>query len=162
MADKKLLLRVSVKLMAWVGIAFIVYILFSGLMGNDNDASQAEILLLDITDLKPGHIKYFPVDRRNVLVLFRTEQMIRELQGSSANRADEELRSVIPEYFVAYAYDPFYGCNVEMAEGFLQSVCVDVKYDFAGKVYQSDKSAVDLIVPEYEIIAGKFIKLHLN
>ena len=162
MADKKLLLRVSVKLMAWIGIAFVIYVLFSGLLRHENDAAKPEALLLDIRELKPGAIKYFSVDRRNVLVLYRTEEMISELKRAGKNKTDRIFRSVVPEYFVAYAYDPFYGCNLKKMEKYFQSICVDVKYDFSGKVYKSAKSDKDLIVPEYEIIAGDVIKLYLD
>lgn len=163
MTDKKLLLRVSIKLMFFISFVFVTYILFSGLSTNEKEVSGAKILQLDISDLEPGDIKYFSIDSRKILVLFRTESMAQELKKTMPEREDGFVfRSMVPEYFVAFAYDPFYGCPVEMGDGFFKASCVDVKYDFSGRVYQSTQADSDLVVPNYEVVSGKFITLFLD
>ena len=159
MKDKKLLLRVGIKLMSLVALLFLLYILFAGMAGNDDDAESVTEIHFDISGLKPGDIKYFPVDSREILVLYRTKEMIGRLLQQSSASPRQSLRSATPEYFVAYAYDPVYGCKIKLQQSVLKPVCIDVQYDLSGRVLKNARTDQDLLVPKYEIDDGKILRL---
>ncbi len=147
MKDKKLLLRVVFKLMSLAGLGFVIYILFAGFIGADKDES---IIYIDISKISKGEVNYFEVINKKLLVLRRTEAMLNQLPHQNS------------EYFIAYAYDPVFGCAVEFINNYFKSVCVDIKYDLAGRVYKNSRSARNLIEPEYKFSGSGQVVILVN
>ena len=147
MKDKKLLLRVVFKLMSLAGLGFVIYILLAGFIDNDKNES---IIYIDISKINKGKVDYFDVMNKKLLVLRRTEAMLSKLPLQNK------------EYFIAYAYDPVFGCAVELVNDYFKSVCVDIKYDLAGRVYKNNRSARNLIVPEYKFVGPKLVTIQSN
>jgi len=146
MKDKKLLLRVVLKLMGLTGLGFVVYILFAGFVSNDDK----NIVYIDISKVREGKVEYFDVLNKKILVLHRTESMLEKLAYKKS------------EFFIAYAYDPIFGCAVEFFGEYFKSVCVDIKYDLAGQVYETNRSARNLIVPEHKLLESNQVMIWSN
>jgi len=167
----KLVYRLIVKLMAITGIVFVAYMFSAAFIADDSDPA---FVFIDIKDIKPGEVKYFSVNGFKVLVLKRTELMIEEIKNSKEegfifesgqNLSDEmnaRFRSLEENMFVAYAYDPFYGCDIELKNSIFKSVCVDARYNLVGRAIRGSKAQANLIVPSYQVAGESGIKLKLN
>ena len=162
MLDKKTTLRLALKLMSLMGLGFLAYILLAGLIGDD--VSEQVSVVIDITDLKSGEVKYYSIERGKLLVLKRTSEMIadlteNQLMDTYGFKAEQNLpvtmhpvfRSVGEDVFVAYSFDPFYRCDIEFNETYFKSTCIDVTYNLAGRVYKGRHAQGNLIVPVYQI-----------
>jgi hypothetical protein len=174
MTDKKIILRVAFKLMAATAILTLVYIFMAGLFTSPNTNRSASILRIDISAIQAGDIQYFDVGNKKLLVLHRSHAMLARIDKNSAHlfsraaannladNMDERYRSLIPEYFIAYAYEPFYGCAVSLANDVFIPVCINLKYDLSGRVYKHRRAEENLIVPSYELERDVKNKIHLR
>ncbi len=172
MPDRKTSLRIALKLMAIAGICSVMYVFFAGLF--DWRDSESTYVLIDISDLKPGEVKQFSVSTGKLLVLKRTEQMIRRLLDSKedeyafaaeqnlANEMQSVFRSKQESLFIAYGIDPFYRCDIEYTGISFKSVCVNAEYNLAGRAYKGDFAQGNLIVPAYSLQADGKVKLMLE
>lgn len=173
MADRKAGLRIATKLMAILGLSFVIYVLMAGLMTDSH--KQPANIVIDIAALKPGVVGYFDSPSGRILVLKRTESMIAEMEqnqwtGDYAYEAEQNLaenmhpvfRSAEKELFVAYAIDPFFRCEVEFTGLIFKSICVDVDYNLAGRAYRGSHSQGNLIVPAYQLLSAERLKVMLD
>lgn len=167
MAGTKQILRVIVKLMALIGLALFGYAFLSGLQVTEPGDKVAAQVELDLADIHPGELKLYPLGRRTLLVLHRTPAMLEAIARQQATQLlahdsesnqpagmDRRFRSQQEKYFVAYAMDPFYGCAIEFEDAMFKSVCVNARYDLAGRAYKQSQAQANMIVPDYEIAAG--------
>ena len=174
MTDKKLLLRVMLKLMAISAIIVVSYVLLVSLINNREFSGDSASVRIDVSDIEPGKVKYFSVYGRRLMVLHRNEEMIKQIdtrkeslfkESSQVNLADnlnEKYRSYSAQYFVAYAYDPFYGCEVKLSGNELRPVCVKLSYDLTGRIYQSSRAETNLIVPLHNVEATGHINIYAD
>lgn len=174
MINKKLILRVGFKLMTIIAVISLGYVFFSGLSYERNTGKEVDVMRLDIANIKPGEVKYFNVGDRKLLILHRSREMLDKIEkredrlfkeSSSSNLAEGmniRFRSMAETYLVAYAYDPFYGCEVQLSEDVFIPVCVDIKYDLTGRVYTSRRAEENLIVPNYEVQSDRYIDVYMN
>ena len=162
MADRKQYLRVATKLMSLFGVGVLVYAFMAGLISN-GESEQANVVI-DVADLQAGTAKVYSIATGKLLVLKRTRAMISALEAnddSGVYAFDEKqnladgmnplFRSVTKELFVAYGIDPFYRCDIEFTGTAFRSVCIDVNYNLAGRVYKGRHAQGNLIVPDYEL-----------
>ena len=163
MKDNRLILRVVMKIMALVGVGFLLYVLFSGLFVSQQPVNS--VGLIELSGIAPGSVSYYQLERRRLLVLWRDADQLNAISGHDAQLydsgsagnmpagLDKTYRSYLPEYFVAYAYDPYYGCDIRFNQQVqrFQAVCANVEYDLAGRVYKGSAVQQNLIVPDYEI-----------
>jgi hypothetical protein len=173
MKDKKLILRVAIKLMTIIAISSVLYVFFSGLMNNKSEKGLS-VVQIDVSEMKPGDVKFFNGFNKKLLVLYRSADMLAELDKTdndllkdiSTNKLPDKLnnqyRSFSPEYFVAYAYDPFYGCEIKLSGYSFVPVCINLKYDLAGRVYKSSRAEENMIVPEHNMKSGMMINVYNN
>ena len=161
MIDKRLVLRVTIKFMSLAVIGFFLFVFLNGLLVDEN--KQAAGITVDISDVKPGDYKVVDNGQRKILLLHRTPSQLSTISNLNEELYDADsardlpsdfsvvYRSVKPELFVAFAYDPFFGCGVEIdiAVEQINSICSSVKYDFSGRVYKGSVSQSNLIVPDY-------------
>ena len=170
MIDRKQNLRIATKLMSLLGIGFLVYALMMGLF-SDGESKQANVVI-NVADLQPGTVKVYSVPKGKLLVLKRSQAMISELEENAnsalyafkakqnlADAMDAVFRSKSKELFVAYGIDPFYRCDIEFTGSAFKSVCVDVNYNLAGRVYKGRHAEGNLIVPDYELMTGSKLML---
>ncbi len=168
-------LRVAVKLMMLIALAYAFVVLFSSFMTTQPGEKSYQSKQIDASSLEPGQMDLFNWNGRPVLVFRRTAKQILQLQqqadtllqdadSASSNQpsfARDKLRSRHPEWFVAIASGTDLNCNVGwLAEsdalfkgaswpgGFVDS-CRGSRYDMAGRVYKGQNARRNLAVPEY-------------
>ena len=124
---------------------FMLYVFFVGLIG---ESDEVESVLVDISGIKPGDVKLYRVGKRKLLVLHRSTEQI-ALLNNVGRQNNVIYRSVRPQYFLAWAYDPFFGCDLEYLQNSFKAICVSNYYDLAGRLLNGDASARELIVPDY-------------
>jgi hypothetical protein len=146
MKDKRLLLRVIFKLMSFVGLGFVIYMLFSGFFDDENTS----VIYINVSKINKGEVNYFSIENKKLLVLHRIDA----LKNKNPHKTSE--------YFIAYAYDPVYGCAIEFKGEYFKSVCIDIKYDLQGRVYENTRSARDLILPKYNFIDAYTVAVEIN
>ncbi len=147
--------------MTAVAVGVIVYVLFSGLFSNQG--TEREIVHIDVSAIKPGETRLFNAFNKKLLILHRNSAMINMLDSDNskllkdvstddlADNLNKKYRSFLPKYFVAYAYDPFYGCEIKLSADVFIPVCIDLKYDLSGRVYRSSRAEENLIVPRHDV-----------
>ena len=137
---------------------FLLYVFFVGLVG---DANEDETVRLDVSTIAPGNVEFFNVGKRRLLVLHRSPEQIAVLENAN-QQTNAIYRSVHPQYFVAWAHDPFFGCAIEYKQNSFKAICVNNNYDLAGRVLKGDASASDLIVPDYQFVDADRISMTIN
>ena len=162
------------KLMALTTVVVIVYVLFYGMLGRDDVKRGALLLRVDVSAIKPGEIKYFNVLNKKLLVLHRSDDMLEQLDRSDTgllkdtstddlvNNMNATYRSFTPRYFVAYAYDAFYGCDIKFEKMLFIPLCIDLKYDLAWRVFKSRRAETNLIVPAHDMQSKTHIRIYAD
>ena len=105
---------------------------------------------------------YLRQDNFTVVVIHRSDEMMRKLRQSGLELQDaesslsrqpeyakNELRSRYPEYYVSYAMGTDLGCPLRTIEKQLQETCSNARYDFAGRALQGDNQYQNLRIPNY-------------
>ncbi|MFA7096342.1 MAG: hypothetical protein WC383_07615 [Gammaproteobacteria bacterium] len=170
-APRRVWLRVPVKLMALAGLAVVGLVLLSSLFSTE--AERIEPLALDLRSLAPGEIRFDHWNRRRVLVLHRTPDMLRTVQNGDGlldpeskrsrqpDAARNPHRSLRPEYFVAIAHGTDLGCELEFVPqgdphggwpGGFRDRCRGSRYDFAGRVYEGQEAYRNLEIPPHRYL----------
>lgn len=172
--DKKLILRVLLKLMTAILVIAVSYVFISALSDNQGNNKTASSKRIDVSAIKPGEVKYFTAFNKKILVLYRTDVMLKQLDEADvsllkrisaddlADNMNATYRSITPRYFVAYAYDPFYGCEIRLSDKGLSPVCIDLKYDWSGRVYKSRRAEDNLKVPRYDVESEAWIRIYVD
>lgn len=174
--QRRLKLRVAIKLMLYLGFAGIAYVFLSAFLSGNSDGPGVPSLKVDIADIEPGQANFLTWEGRPVLVYRRTDEDIVKLRTSDARIRDPDsasseqpefaqnaMRSQSADYFVAIALGTGQGCTVELVPasgelfqgqpwvgGFLDS-CGQDRYDLAGRVYEDQYAGKNLRVPQYTI-----------
>jgi ubiquinol-cytochrome c reductase iron-sulfur subunit len=172
--DKRSTLKIGVIAGLIVGLLFVSYIFIVSLSPSSAARSNATITI-DISELKPGQIKkYSQSEIAPVMVLRRSREDINRLQKLEdalrdpwSNESEQPVyvknpyRSIKPEYFVAYAYEPRLGVGVTYHDKLLPSEWYeDIKwyggfhenydgalFDKAGRVYKKYGHWDELNIP---------------
>ena len=174
--QRRLKLRVAIKLMLYLGFAGIAYVFLSAFLSGNREVPNVPSLRVDIADMEAGQANFLTWEGRPVLIYRRTDQDIVQLRTSDErirdpNSAASEqpefaqnaMRSQSADFFVAIALGTGQGCTVELlpasAEpfqgqpwggGFLDS-CGQDRYDLAGRVYANQYARENLRVPKHII-----------
>jgi len=126
MIEKRLLLRVTIKLCIAATAIGIVYIFIAGFFESSEFKDKPQYTF-SVSSLKNNSHVYFKTDRRELLVI-------------KSNDA----------YSVFWAHDPLYGCRLEFIDTIIKPVCIDIEYGLDGV---SSKTNQTLDSPEYNITA---------
>ena len=126
MIEKRLLLRVTIKLCIASTVIGIVYIFIAGLFGQSGTTDKTQYSF-SVSTLKNNSHIYFKTDRRELLVIKSNGQ-----------------------YSVFWSHDPLYGCKLEFINSVIKPVCIDIEYGLDGF---SSKTNQKLDGPEYNITA---------
>jgi len=130
MTDKRLLLRVAVKIMSLIGLLFVAGIFVAGLLPEQQPVKTA---VIDVSSVEVGAVAFFKPGRRRILVVN---------SGGDAGTHP---------YFVAYAQDTVYGCELQLdaAAAVLRATCADVEYDLQGRLLKGTRDHQNLSSPDY-------------
>ena len=174
--QRRLKLRVAIKLMLYLGFAGIAYVFLSAFMSGDGEVQNVPSMRVDIADIEPGQANFLTWEGRPVLVYRRTDEDIVKLRTADSRIRDPDsdaseqpdfaqnaMRSQSADYFVAIAIGTGQGCTVELIPastepfqgqpwggGFLDS-CGQDRYDLAGRVYSDQYAGKNLRVPQYTV-----------
>lgn len=131
---------------------------------------------VDLDDLKPGEVKTVRWLGRNVMILKRNQSMLAHIDRTSdlkdprsvdsvqPEAATNRWRSLVPDYFVAYANCTHLGCEVtasgvnEAGVGF-ECPCHHSEYDYAGRIKKGSVAPLNMEVPNYRLLSGNLIRL---
>lgn len=181
-AARRLKLRVVAKLMAYVGVAGMIYVLVSAIRSGDGDVPDVPSLKVAIGDMSRGEIRFLTWEGRPVVVYRRQNDDIRNLRepddrlvdpGSAKSEQPDayvnDYRSISPDWFVAIALGTDLGCSIDYLPadripfqdgpwngGFVDS-CRSARYDLAGRVYEGQYATRNLVVPQYSISSDTLI-----
>lgn len=126
MIEKRLLLRVAIKLCIASTVIGIVYIFIVGLFGQSGTIDKPQYSF-SLSSLKNNSHAYFKTERRELLIIKSTGK-----------------------YSVFWANDPLYGCRLEVIDSVIKPVCIDIEYGLDGTSSQTNQT---LDSPEYNITA---------
>ena len=132
--NKRSALKIGVLTGLIAGLLFVSYIFLASLSPSSAARSNATITI-DISELKLGEIKkYSQSEIAPVMVLRRSMEDIKRLQELEeylrdpwSNESEQpeyvknQYRSIKPEYFIAYAYEPRLGVGVTYHDNVLPS-----------------------------------------
>ncbi|MFK8082232.1 MAG: hypothetical protein AB8B97_18245 [Granulosicoccus sp.] len=163
-------------MMMYIGFAGVVYVFISALMSGDGEVPSVPSLRVEIAHVQPGETDFLTWQGRPVVVYRRQMADVAKLRSEDSRLRDPNsalseqpafaqnaMRSVSPDYFVAIALGTGQGCTVEFLPaaddlfqgrswdgGFMDS-CGKDRYDLAGRVYAGQYATRNLKVPPYAI-----------
>jgi len=126
MLEKRLLLRVVIKLCIASTAIGIVYVFIAGFFEPAGFTDKPQYTF-SVSSLKNDSHVYFKTERRELLVI-------------KSNDA----------YSVFWAHDPLYGCKLEFVGSIIKPVCIDIEYGLDGV---SSKTNQVLDSPEFNVTA---------
>lgn len=171
--NRRVLLQAVVKGFAVTGIGFLAWPFVKSWIPEFGRSVSREV---DLAGLDSGEIKVVRWLGRNVLILKRNRWMLQQVERArdlkdpmSAESiqpagARNPGRSLLPEYFVAYANCTHLGCEVSTAGIGVEGVafrcpCHDSEYDYAGRIKKGSVAPLNLEVPNYSLVSGNLIRL---
>lgn len=174
--QRRLKLRIAIKLMAYVGIFSILYVLFSSFRGGSQGITPIPTKKIDVSQMQMGEAMFLSWDGRPVVIYRRqdaefsalrtTDERLRDEKSRSSKQPADALnafRSVKPEWFVAIALGTDQGCSLthlpadssvfleKLWQGGFMDACRKSRYDLAGRVYDSQYATRNLVVPPYRL-----------
>ncbi|MEE9334349.1 MAG: ubiquinol-cytochrome C reductase, iron-sulfur subunit [Granulosicoccaceae bacterium] len=169
------MLRVATKLMVAVGVLAFVGLLISSLSSSESVSTDLPSMLVDTSGIDHGQVEYTVWHGRPILIYRRTVDDRQVLRHVTRNLVDAEskhsiqpdfpnlpLRSLSPEWFVAFSSGTDMGCPIELhaastepsgelVAGRFSDTCRGSSYDLAGRVYSDQPATKNLAVPPYSI-----------
>lgn len=169
--EQRLLLRLSVKLMALIGLLLVSWALLDSL----DRPVEENIERLPLPQLAPGQLETLDWHGRRILLLGRSLVQNTRLDNLSDRVADPDgshseqppdlpspQRSRVERLFVAYNYGGEFHCPLEWVAagepsapqpwlGGLRDRCQGTWYDSAGRVFKGQQVQRNLGVPPYRI-----------
>jgi len=183
--QRRLKLRVAIKLMAYIGVLAILYVLFSSFRNSSQDTQSIPTLKIDVSRLQAGETMFLSWEGRPVVIYRRQDSEFsalrtidKRLLDANSQRSDQPenalnaYRSVVPEWFVAIALGTDQGCSLthlaaedslfqeELWRGGFVDACRKSRYDLAGRVYESQYATRNLVVPPYKVSGEAIILGH--
>jgi ubiquinol-cytochrome c reductase iron-sulfur subunit len=174
--QRRLKLRVAIKVMVYFGVLSILYVLFSSFRNSSQDMPAIPSLKVDVSQMQVGEAMFLNWEGRPVLIYRRQNSEFSTLRirderllDPSSEHSDQPpdalnaYRSVQPDWFVAIALGTDQGCSLthltandsqfqkqSWRGGFIDS-CRKSRYDLSGRVYESQYATRNLVVPPYRI-----------
>lgn len=162
--NKRQMLRVATKLMVAVGVLAFVGLLISSMSSSESVSVDLPSMLVDTSGIREGQVEYKLWHGRPILIYRRSADDLQALQASSQSLADSEsehsiqpdfaktlLRSLVPQWFVAFSSGTDQGCPIKLLPGHFVDTCRGSSYDLAGRVYSNQPATENLAVPPYNI-----------
>ena len=173
--SKRQKLRVAIKLMVAIGLLAFVALLMSSMSNPDSVSTAVPAMLVETSGIDEGEVEYTVWHGRPVLIYKRSVEDLQALQLATQSLADPEseqshqpelpypqLRSLTPEWFVAFSSGTDMGCPIELRPagggyagqlwlGGFADTCGGSVYDLAGRVFSGQQARENLAVPPYKI-----------
>ena len=173
--SKRQKLRVAIKLMASIGILAFVGLLLSSMSGPASVPTAVPSMRVETSGFSEGQVEYTVWHGRPVLIYKRRAEDLQALQLATQSLADSDskqstqpefpnpaLRSLAPEWFVAFSSGTDMGCPIELRPaggqylaqpwlGGFADTCGGSVYDLAGRVFAGQAARENLAVPRYSI-----------
>ncbi|ASJ72215.1 hypothetical protein [Granulosicoccus antarcticus] len=172
--QRRLKLRVAVKLMLSLGVLGVLYVFIAGLRSGGGDVDDVPSLRVSTADLLPGQHRLLSWEGRPVMLYRRQDSDYANLRTPDERLSDPQsaksiqpqtmatpFRSATPDVFVAIALGTDQGCSISFLPpddslfqrlpwtgGFVDS-CRKSRYDVAGRVYETQYADKNLVVPPY-------------
>ena len=163
-AQKRQMLRVATKLMFGVGVLAFVGLLVSSMSSSKSVSVDLSTMLIDTSSIEEGQVQYKLWHGRPILIYRRTADDLQTLELSSQSLTDANskystqpdfaktpLRSLAPEWFVAFSSGTDQGCPIKLLARHFADTCRGSSYDLAGRVYSDQPATKNLAVPPYKI-----------
>ncbi len=174
--ERRLKLRVAIKLMVLFAFLIFLYVALSSLGSGTDEAAAVPTKKVDISQFSAGDAEFLIWEGRPVVVYRRFDHEISALEQPNFFLADPESkkskqpadmntvhRSADKAWFVAIALGTDLGCSIELLPasselyqgqpwggGFVDT-CRKSRFDFAGRVYRSEYSGRNLVIPPYSV-----------
>ncbi len=178
--DKRVIYRVTLKLLSLIGIAILIYIFLASFF-DGRTTKRSPVISVNLADLKPGeHIKR-DWGGRKVIVLHRSAAMLAGIASMDESLYDPHskysnqpvyarnaYRAIGPAYFIAVAMARDTGCEVEFmpgrageggSQGGFVDPCRGSRYDLAGRVFKNQQTKLNLTIPEYCYTSGTMVTI---
>ena len=145
--DRKLLLRVVLKLMFLVSFLLVIFVLFRF---SFKASDSRENIIFDLSGLAAGEHEILGSNNSSVLILHRTKAMLESI------KSDHQANP----FLVVYAQSPDYSCPIVMiqpdnkGQGGLKAICSGTLFDYAGRLLPDQNARFDLKEPNYSIEAN--------
>jgi len=181
-AARRLKLRVAAKLMLYLGMAGIAFVVISAISSGTGEVPTVPSMKVDIASVQPGEVQFETWEGRPVVLYRRTDQDVVNLRTTDDRLLDaasekseqpesmqNDFRSESADWFVAIAFGTDMGCAIEHLPpseetfqgnawlGGFADTCRKARYDLAGRVYQSQYASRNLVVPQYSIAGDTLI-----
>jgi ubiquinol-cytochrome c reductase iron-sulfur subunit len=146
--ERRLRLRVTLKLMAAAGVVAAAMVLVGYLAGSPDATPAPPVRRVAVDGLAPGQARTVLWDGRPVIVLHRGAGMHADAGGAD------------PAWFVALAADPGTGCPVQWrpGPGEFHSPCGPARFDAAGRPLDGSASR-PLETPPHRLTADGVLVL---
>lgn len=171
--NRRVLLQAIVKGFAVTGFGFLAWPFVKSWIPEFGQSVSREV---DLSGLGAGEIKVVRWLGRNVLILKRNRSMLQQIERAQDLKdpmstesvqpaaARNPGRSLLPDYFVAYANCTHLGCEVSATGTRVDGIafrcpCHDSEYDYAGRIKRGSVAPLNLEVPNYSLVSGNLIRL---
>ena len=175
--DRRLLLRVAVKVMLCVSVMVGSWVIFSPLFNNKAPVNARVVeTAFDVSDMISGEVELHEWFSKPLIIARRTPEQERALEtadsatlGDSASdkssqpvSAQNALRSSTPGWFVSLGLGTGSGCALEIVadtdnlSGF-SDPCDGSQYDLAGRVLAGQASKKNTTIPLWRYETGNII-----
>ena len=176
--DRRLLLRVMVKVMLWTSVAIGAWVIFSPLFKNKTPVNAKVVeTSFDVTEMQSGEVELLEWFNKPLIIARRTQLQERSLEtaepatlsdpasikSSQPGFEKNTLRSSTPGWFVTLGLGAGTGCAVEIIDegatgnrGFLDP-CDGSRYDLAGRVLAGQATKKNTTIPVWRYDNGNII-----
>lgn len=160
----------------YVAALAVVYVVISAIRTGSDDVPDVPTKKVDVSAMASGEVIFLTWEGRPVMIYKRQSADFGKLrepdnrledQNSQHSKqpvlAENAYRSLEPDWFVAIASGTDLGCSLELlpaeskpfqnrpwAGGFVDT-CRKSRYDFAGRVFESQFATKNLAVPAYAV-----------
>lgn len=180
--NKRLLLRLMVKMMLWISLLVGAWVVFTPLFKNKKNVNTKAIeSVFDVSHMNAGDVDIIEWFSKPLIIAHRTQKAENQLQAAGENEvydpdseessqpefAGNALRSSTPGWFVSLGLGSGSGCALqyqppstdranarEWPGGFIDN-CDGSHYDLAGRVLVDQAARKNTTIPVWRLESGK-------
>lgn len=146
MSESRVLYRVVLKLLTFLGIVILLLVFMNSLFTSDKKKTKMTTIILDIKEMKEGEIRKTFWDGKQVAVLHRSKLAVNEIrtqindEALSIETLNPISRSFFPEYFVFINKGDSGNCPLFYRANTLKDICSGSIYNTAGNLVDSENN----------------------
>jgi len=191
MADssRRLLLRLSVKLMLASAVAITIYVLFSSIQSTDESEPELSIAALrfQLPDTPQSNPQRIAWSGGNLILIVRNDSLLASLKQHEERLLDPHSltahqpavihnpeRAIQPQLFLAFDRGTDMGCPLNWVPagnreaplqpwpGGFRDNCRGSWYDAAGRVFKGQEAQRNLDIPPYRLLEGGLLEIGVS